>query len=166
MSRLPDELAVGIDLPIRAEVADHVPVQTGLVPAAELLEAGAEREVHRAADLLVEQDVTREAVDLVVQAEGDLAEDARPRVHVEERLQELVPLARIGADDATTLEAQANVLHPAPLEDGREREANFAFGFGLDGARDDLSVGHVQLAVRCEPLAARDAEAQTGGAPD
>ena len=46
--------------------------------AACLREAGAERKVHRPADLLVEQDVAREPVDLVVQAERDLAEDARP----------------------------------------------------------------------------------------
>src|SRR6187431_2231253 len=108
MSRLPHELAVGVDLTIRAEVADHVPVQTGVVPAAELLEARAQCEVHRAADLLVEEDVACEAVDLVVQPERGFAEDARPFVHVEEGLKERVPVAGFGVDDATALEAQPN----------------------------------------------------------
>src|SRR6187401_92870 len=126
MSCLPHKLAVGVDLTIRAEVADHVPVQTGFVPAAELLEARAECEVHRAADLLVEEDVACEAVDLVVQPERRFAEDARSLVHVEERLEELVPVAGFRVDDATVLEAQPNVLHPAPLEDRREREPNVA----------------------------------------
>src|SRR3954462_7800375 len=60
----PDELAVRVDLPFRAEGADHVPVQAGLVAAAEPLEARPEREAHRPADLLVEEDVAREPVDL------------------------------------------------------------------------------------------------------
>src|SRR5438034_6994584 len=160
MSRLPDELAVGVDLPIRAEVADHVPVQTGLVPAAELLEARAECEVHRAADLLVEEDVAREAVDLVVQPERSLTKNARPRVHVDERLEERVPVAGFGVDDPTTLEAQPNVLDAAPLEDRRKREANVAFGLRFDRARKDLPIGHVQLAVGGEPIATGEVDAQ------
>src|SRR5262245_62692147 len=74
---LPDELAVGVDLTLVAEVADHVPVEPRLVLPTRGPEAGTQREVHRAADLLVEEDVAREAVDLVVEAECDLAE--RPR---------------------------------------------------------------------------------------
>src|SRR6266540_3592681 len=166
MSCLPHELAVGVDLPIRAEVADHVPVQTGLVPAAELLEARAECEVHGAADLLVEEDVARESVDLVVQTKRRLAEDARPRVHVEERLDERVSVAGFGVDDATALEAQPNVLHPTPLEDRRKREANLAFRLRLERAREDLAVGHVQLAVGGEPIATGDIDAQVCVRPD
>src|SRR6476661_8022496 len=158
MSCLPHELTVGVDLAILAEVADHVPVQTGFVPAAELLEARAECEVHRAADLLVEENVACEAVDLVVQPERGFAEDARPLVHVEERLKERVPVAGLGVDDATALEAQANVLHPAPLEDGGKREANLALGLRLDRAREDLPVGHVQLPVSRKPIATPDVD--------
>ena len=55
--------------------ADHVPVDLRRqVAAPGLDEAEPECEVHRAADLLVEEDVPGEPVDLVVQAEGDLAE--------------------------------------------------------------------------------------------
>src|SRR2546426_9842909 len=140
LTRLPHELAVGVDLAIRAEVADHVPMQARLVAAAELLEAGPEREVHRAADLLVEQDVAREAVDLIVETEGGLTEDAGALVHVEERLQIVVPDPRLGLDDASVGEAQANVIPATPLEDRRERETDLAFGPGLDRAREDLAV--------------------------
>src|SRR5215210_2456333 len=72
--RLPDELAVGIDLALVPEVADQVPVQIGLILRAGFAEAAAERDVHGSPDLLVEQDVSGEPVDLVVQAERDLAE--------------------------------------------------------------------------------------------
>src|SRR2546422_5242049 len=62
----PDELAVCIHLAFGTQVADQVPVQARGIAPAELLEARAEREVHRAADLLVEQEVAGEDVDLVI----------------------------------------------------------------------------------------------------
>src|SRR6187551_289290 len=83
-ARLPDELSVGVHLAVLAEVADHVPVEAGDVAAAGLRERGPEREVHRPADLLVEENVAGEAIDLVVEAEGDLAEDAGAPVHLEQ----------------------------------------------------------------------------------
>src|SRR5438067_1250981 len=79
-----DELAVGVDLPFPAEVADQVEVQGRAVEATEVLEPHSEREVHRAADLLVEEDVAREAVDLVVEAERNLADAARAVVELEQ----------------------------------------------------------------------------------
>src|SRR5207247_11161849 len=78
---LPDELAVGVDLAVAPEVADELPVQPGFVHAAELPERSAPRDVPRPADLLVEERVVREAVDLVVEAERDLAEPARSVSH-------------------------------------------------------------------------------------
>ena len=102
------------------------------------------------ADLLVEQDVAREPVDLVVQAERDLAEDARPGVHLEQRLQVVVP-ARLSLDDAARLEAEADVLDLAPVVDGRERVADLALGLGLERAREDLAVRHVVAPVGREP---------------
>src|SRR5213083_2417087 len=109
-ARLPDELAVGVDLAVLAEVADHVPVQRRLVRAAELLERGAERNVHRPADLLVEERVAGEAVDLVVEAERDLAEPARAVVHRQQRVEELAAVPGFGADDAAGLEPEADVV--------------------------------------------------------
>src|SRR5690348_11878636 len=80
---LPDQLAVRVDLALLAQVADQVEVQCRAVEAAEVFEAHPEGEMDGAADLLVEEDVAREAVDLVVEAEGDLPRDARALVELE-----------------------------------------------------------------------------------
>ena len=50
-------LAVDLDPAAATEVADHVPVDRGLVDAASLGIAAPDREVDGAADLLVEQDL-------------------------------------------------------------------------------------------------------------
>ena len=54
-----DQHAVGVDLAALAQVAHEIPVQRALVGAAGDRVRGAERHVHRAADLLVEQRVER-----------------------------------------------------------------------------------------------------------
>src|SRR5207342_1839941 len=159
---LPDQLPVGVHLAVATEVADHVPVEARRVLASGLGEAGAQREVHRPADLLVEEDVAGEAVDLVVQPERDLAEDAGSCVHVEQRLEVRVPARRLGCDDAPLLEAQADVLHLAAVVHGGERVADLPFRAGLDRAREDLAVGHVVAAVRGEPRAPRDLHPEVG----
>ena len=87
-----DELAVDGDLAARTEVFDHVPVDGALVLAARVGVARADREVHGAGDLLVEEDVAREARDPRVAAEPELAEAARARVGREDLAQELLAL--------------------------------------------------------------------------
>src|SRR5436305_13418883 len=106
----PDQLAVGVDLALGAEIADEIPVQRGVIHAAELLERRAERDVHRSADLLVEEDVLREAVDLVVHPDGDLSEPARPRVEAEHRVEDLAAARRLCRDDAAVLDARPDVV--------------------------------------------------------
>src|SRR5215218_9484839 len=132
--RPPNQLAVGVDLTVLAQIADEIPVQRGGVLAAELLEARAERDVHRAADLLVEERVVGEAVDLVVESEGDLAEPAGALVDVQQRLEELEPRGGFGADDLALFEAEPDVLDlPAP-EERRERESDLALRDRLERA--------------------------------
>ena len=58
------------------------------------------REVDRAADLLVEQDLLREAVDAVVGADPELAEPARALVGVEHLDQELLVALGGRVDDS------------------------------------------------------------------
>ncbi len=129
--------------------------------------AAAERDVHRPADLLVEEDVAREAVDLVVEAERNLAEHLRARIGVEQRAQVFLPQRRLRVDDRSILEPEAHVLDLPPLEDRREREEDLAARPGLDRARVDLAVGHVVLPVRWDPAAPFDDEEQVGaGAGD
>src|SRR5215217_4458729 len=120
----PDELTVGIDLTLSAQVADEIPVQRRLVEAAELVKRRAERDVHRAADLLVEERVPGEAVDLVIEAECDFAEPARAGVHRQQRFEVVTATRRLGGNDCAALEAQADVGHLATVEERREREAD------------------------------------------
>ena len=56
-----DQRAVGVDLAAVAQIADEIPVQRALVGAAGDRVGGAERHVHRAADLLVQERVERRA---------------------------------------------------------------------------------------------------------
>src|SRR5213080_4839195 len=85
-----DELAVGVDLATRAQVADHVPVQRRAVRAAALRIGRPEREVHRAADLLVEEDVAGEDADRLVQAERELPDPPRALVDRDHLLEEVL----------------------------------------------------------------------------
>ena len=84
--------------------------------------------MHRAADLLVEEDVPREAVDPVVEPERDLAEDARARVHVEKRVEEGTAALRLRRDHAPAFEAEPDVGDLPSLEDTWEAEADLALG--------------------------------------
>ena len=69
-------------------------MEAGLVGAAGLGVGGADGHVDGAADLLVEERVARVALDVVVRAEGELAQEARAGVHVEQRVEEVLALAR------------------------------------------------------------------------
>src|SRR5436305_13122463 len=75
-SVLLDDLAVELDPPAVAEVLDDVPVQRRLVLSAQVGEAEAERHVHGAVDLLVEERVLHVARDAGVAADPELAEPA------------------------------------------------------------------------------------------
>ena len=68
-----------------------------------------ERHVHRAAHLLVEQDVLRPARDPVVRPEREFAQPARSGVGVERLDQKCLVLGRAGVDDETSVEPQPDV---------------------------------------------------------
>src|SRR5205823_6075610 len=118
------------------------------------------------ADLLVEKDVLREAVDLVVHPESDLSEPARARVQTEDRVEELAAARRFCRHHVAVLEAQPDVVDLSPLEERGEAEADLALGLRLDWARVDLAVGHVMVTVCGFPLAALDDETEVGVRPD
>src|SRR4029077_5140012 len=162
----PAALPGGVDLALLAQIADEVPVQRRLVLRAEVGEARAEREVHGAADLLVEERVLREPVDLVVQSEGDLPEPTRASIHREQRVEVLAAARGLGLDDRSALEAEPDARNLPAMEERREGEADLALGDRLQRAREDLAVGHVVAAVRGVPTPAFDADAQVGPGPD
>ena len=141
-------------------------MQLRLVQPAELREARAERDVDRPADLLVEEDVAREAVDLVVEPERQLAEDGRAGVHLEQRAEEVDAAGGLGRDHAPAFEAKPDVGDLAAFEDPGKAEADLAPCLGLDRAGEDLAVRHVRVAVGLLPLPPGDAERQIGVRPD
>src|SRR4029078_785950 len=105
------DLAVAEKLPARTQVFDHVPVDDAVVLAAELGEAGADREMDGAVDLLVEERVPHVPLDPGVAADPQLAEDARALVAVECLEQDVFSAGGRGLDDAT-----AAVDHPHALD--------------------------------------------------
>src|SRR3954447_16462791 len=110
---LDDELAVALELlPVHddgsaaAEVEHHVPVHRRVVLAARLRIARADRHVHRAADLLVEEDLLRAGGDAVVRADAELAKAAGAVVGVKHLDEEVLPALGGGVHDPAVLEAE------------------------------------------------------------
>ena len=93
-----DGAAVEQQLAAAAQVADQVPVQRRDVGAAGLRVARAEREVDRAADLLVEQGAPGEPRQRVVGADADLAQPARAGVDGERRVEHVLAVVGVRLD--------------------------------------------------------------------
>src|SRR6478672_12063018 len=157
---LPDELSVRIDLALSSEIADQIEMQRGPVQASETREAHPERQVHRPADLLVEEDVAGKPVDLVVEAEGDLADTACAVIQLEQRLQVLLSPAGLRRDHASFLESQLYVVDLTTTEDGGKPEPDRAVDARFDGARVDLTVREVPQSVCGPPGSVRDDDRQ------
>src|SRR5918992_5118795 len=68
------EFAVGVELAALSQVADQIPVHARVVLASGLLVGAPDREVHRAAELLVEEDVLRRPADPVVGPDAEFPE--------------------------------------------------------------------------------------------
>src|SRR5918997_6100504 len=155
-----NDLAVGRQAAAMPQVADHVPVDGALVRAAGLRVRAADREVHGAADLLVEQDRPDRAVDAAVRADADLAEAAGAGVRVERGQQVVVTALGARADHhpAAELELDAGHLHAARARG--DREADPALGGVLVRPGEDLARRHVPAAVGVDPRAAADAHPQ------
>src|SRR3954471_7699066 len=159
---LPDQLAVSVHLAFLTEVADQVEVKRGPVPAAQVLEAHSEGQVHRAADLLVEEDVAREAVDLIVEPERELAHAGCSFVHREERLEVRLSTGGLGFDDAALFEPKPDVVHLATVEHGRKGEPDRAVDACLHRAGVDLAVRDVLTPVSRAPGSAFDDDGEIG----
>src|SRR5205823_2216200 len=95
-------------LPIRlnpaaaAQIAHHVPVQSRLVLAATFWIRRPERQVKRAANLLIEKRIARVSGDRVVATEGGLAQDAGTGILIEHANEELFALRCRSIHDAAS----------------------------------------------------------------
>src|SRR5215216_4274975 len=76
------ELAVGVELAAFAQVADQVPVHARVVLAAGLLVGAPDRQVHRAAELLVEEYVLGRPAYAVVGPDAEFPEITCPLVRI------------------------------------------------------------------------------------
>src|SRR5215211_3436699 len=152
-------LAVHRDRAALAQVADHVPVDRRVVAAAGLGIAHADREVHGAADLLVEQDLLGAGGDAVVRADPELAEALGAVIGVEHLVQEGLAALGRGVHDLASIEAQLDPRHLAAAVGGRERVADLPLHRVLHRTREELPVGHVVLAHAGYPLASGDVQA-------
>ncbi len=134
--------------PPDAEVLHDVPVDRALVEAADRRVALAEREVDRAVDLLVEEDVLHEPRDAGVAADAELADATSALVAVEDRVEQLLALRGCGVDDAALLELEPDSLELVTLVDsGVLGERDHAFGRVLDGREEELAPRHVLAPV-------------------
>src|SRR3954471_23252219 len=158
-------LAVDGDRATLAEVADEVPVDGRLVHPAALRIARADRHVHGAAELLIEQHLLGRLGDPVVRPDAELAEAPGSLVGVEHLVQVLLSPFGARVDDLAVLEAEPHAGHLAAAVHGGEREAHLAVHAVLDRTREELPVGHVVRAVAGDPVAPRDVQPHVGAGP-
>src|SRR6476661_130925 len=130
---------------LAAHLLDDVPVELADVFPAHVGEAVAERQVHGAVDLLVEERVLHVPRDAGIAADAELAQEARALVELELLEQELLVRLGRGVDDLPALEAEPDPAHLAAGVDGRElAEHDLALGRILDRRGEKLPAGHVR----------------------
>ena len=150
---LPDELAVRVDLALGAQVADEVPVQPRPVLPAEVLGTTSPSATCIVPPIFSSKSVLlREPVDLVVEAERDLAEPARALVQLEQRVEVLAPRASASAATTRPPSKRSRTSSTSrPWKSAGNVKRDLALGDGLERAREDLAVRHVVAAVRGLP---------------
>src|SRR5215210_166432 len=156
-------LAVEPNLAAVPQLLDDVPVDGALVRAAEEREAGPDREVDGAVDLLVEESVSEGSIDALVTADPELAEAACAVVGPEGREQEVLVALRRCLDDRSALEAEADSLHlVAAVPAGVFAERHDPVRRIFDRAVEDLTRGHVRVAGVHLAVPAREREGEVG----
>src|SRR3954454_21144814 len=106
-----DDGAVGRQPAALTQVADQVPVQGRDVAPARLGVGAAEREVHGAADLLVEEDRADGAVDAVVGADAQLAQAPGSVVGGQRAAQVLLAVLGAGGHDLAVAQLELDAAH-------------------------------------------------------
>src|SRR3712207_4620848 len=160
------KLAVGVDLPVIAQVADQIPVHARVVLPAGLLLGAPDRQVHRAAELLVEEDVLGRPAYAVVGPDAELAQVSRPLVRAEHGLEELIPLLGARLDYPALHKAQPHPQDLAPRHGHRDAEVDLPVRRVLDRTGEDLSARHVVPAVAVHEGSPLDGERKVGPLPD
>ena len=125
----------------------------------------AEREVHRPADLLVEERVAGELAHRMVEPERELAGPPGAVVERQHLAQERA-LARPRLDHLAGTELEFDAAHAPARVARRVAEADLAVDLRLDRAGEDLAVGEVLAAVAGDPRPPLDTEREVGAVAD
>ena len=150
-----------------AELLDHVPVHRARVDAADEREPGADREVDRSVDLLVEERVPHVPLDPRVAADPELAEPPRALVGVERGDQELLVRPSPTPRRPCRPRSEAHALADRALVDGGELGVlDHALGRVLERRGEELAARHVVVRVVDEAAAAGDRQRQVGAGAD
>ncbi len=142
------------------QAADHVPVDDALVPGAGLGVTRTQRHVEGAAQLLVEQDVVREAVDVIVGADGKFAHETGTGIRAEHLEQEGLVLGGGGFGNLAVAEGQLDAFDHDAAGDGGVGIAHPAVDRIFDRAGEYFAVRHVVRAKGIHEGAALDRERQ------
>jgi hypothetical protein len=159
-SVLADQFAVEPHLaaaPFLALDQHHVPVDRALVAVAAILVSLARREVQRAGDFLVEQDVAHRIQNVRIEAERKFADVTRAGVRVQNLIQPL-RVVRRGLDDFAVLEFQPDVFKLRARIKRRRVELDDAVHGIFHRAGKHFAVGNVAVALAHLRADALDAE--------
>src|SRR5204863_3928746 len=141
---LVDDASVDLDPSAVAYVLHDVPVDRGLVHPAQVGEPGAEGDVDRAVDLLVEVGVSHVPGDARIAADPEFADAPRAGVGVQGLDEERLLRVGRGVRDDAVREPEPDPAHVPAVPDARElAECDRAFGRRLDRAAEELAAGHV-----------------------
>src|SRR4029450_10559282 len=121
-----------------------------------------ERQMHRAADLLVVEGVAGELPDRVIHPDPQPADAPGAVVHSPPLPQEWLAFLGMRLDHLPALEAEPDPADAAAAKRRRVAEGDIALDARLLRPREALPVREVLLAVAGDPRAARDAERQVG----
>lgn len=117
--------------------------------------------VEGATDFFVEEDIAHGVFDLVIEGNGELADESGAGIGIED-LVDFLGFVGGGVDDFSFLELEANIVEGNALVDGGGVEVDLAIDGVFDGRREDFAVRDVVGAVGHESLEAFDAEFEVG----
>src|SRR5439155_26250732 len=95
-----------------------------------------------------------------------LAEHGCAFVDREQRIEVLLPFARLGLHDAPLFEAQTDATQLSPVEERRVAEADLAACGRLDRRGEDLAFWHAHQPLPGQPRPALEAERQVSALPE
>ena len=139
------------------QVANHIPVQAGIVEAAGFGVGGADSGVAGAADFFIEECVLGVLLDVEIGADGDFAQAAGTGVLIQHGDEEIQTFAGGGIHHFARLKGEGDIVAFAAVMDGGETVANGAFSGVFDGAGENLTIGEIFFTIAIDPAAALNA---------